>query len=158
MKGIIRKILKEMKEEKELSKFQKTILEYISTVGILESIKMVGDFENFNKILPDYFDRNSHKIDLINQIVQDNEPDGYIYFYELTGMDIKIWEEEIEDGHTQEDYITRVGDGTVGVSVWEYDENGEMYDEEAGGYYIKLTRLDEKWLNKIFEILVYYFL
>ena len=61
MKQLIRKILKEVEEEK-LTSLQKTILDYISTVGILETIKMVGDIENFNEILPNYFSKNSHFI------------------------------------------------------------------------------------------------
>jgi hypothetical protein len=119
---------------------------------------MFGGYERFQKLLPDYFSNRDHKVDLINGIVDNDKDEGYIYMYEINGADIKIWEEEIEDGHTQEDYITFVGDETVGVSVYEYDEEGEMYDEEVDGYHIKLTQLKEVWLNKIFEILVDYYL
>jgi len=126
--------------------------------GIFTTIKMFGGYERFQKLLPNYFSNRDHKVELINEIVDNNGDGGYVYLYEINGMDIKIWEEEIEDGHTHEDYITRVGDGSVGVSVWEYDEDGEMYDEEVDGYHIKLTQLKEEWLNKIFEILVGYYL
>ena len=152
MKKLIRTILKEE------SSMESKINRVIEKNGIYQAIKMFGGYEKFQKLLPDYFSNRDHKVDLINAIVENNEPDGYIYMYEITGMDIKIWEEEIEDGHTQEDYITNVGDEAVGVSVWEYDENGEMYDEEVDGYNIKLTQLKEVWLNKIFEILVDYYL
>jgi hypothetical protein len=134
------------------------VTQLINKVGIVKAIKLLGGYNNFEKVFPDYFTDRDHKVNLINEIVDNNGDGGYIYFYEINGMDIKIWEEEIEDGHTQEDYITRVGDETVGVSVWEYDENGEMYDEEVDGYHIKLTQLKEEWLNKIFEILVGYYM
>lgn len=160
MERLIRKILNEVDEEKQLSKFQKTILEYISTFGILESIKMVGDFENFNKILPDYFDRNSHKIDLINELVTDNDPDGYIYFYELINTDISLGQVdsyENDDGHTFEEYIISIGDGSVQISVYEYDEDGNMYDEGENDY-VSLKKLPNNELNKVFEVLVDYYL
>ena len=134
------------------------LLKFIKKHGILTTIIQTGGYDNFNDIFPDYFKNRDHKVDLINAIVDNNEDGGYIYMYEIIGMDIKIWEEEIEDGHTQEDYITFVGDETVGVSVYEYDEEGDMYDEEVDGYNIKLTQLKEEWLNKIFEILVGYYL
>jgi hypothetical protein len=137
---------------------KKKLLKFIKKHGILTTIIQTGGYDNFNDIFPDYFKNRDHKVDLINAIVDNNEDGDYIYMYEINGMDIKIWEEEIEDGHTQEDYITFVGDETVGVSVYEYDEEGDMYDEEIDGYNIKLTQLKEVWLNKIFEILVGYYL
>jgi|688.fasta_scaffold1055256_1 hypothetical protein len=152
MKKLIRKILKEE------SSMESKVNSVIEKNGIFTTIKMFGGYERFQKLLPDYFSNRDHKVDLINGIVDNDKDEGYIYMYEINGADIKIWEEEIEDGHTQEDYITFVGDETVGVSVYEYDEEGEMYDEEVDGYHIKLTQLKEVWLNKIFEILVDYYL
>ena len=152
MKELIRQIIKEesSKESKVNSVIEKN--------GIFTTIKMFGGYERFQKLLPNYFSNRDHKVNLINEIVNDEEPDGYIDFYNIDETDIKIWEEEVDDGHTQEDCINRVGDETVGVSVWEYDEDGEMYDDAADRYYIKLTQLDEKWLNKVFEILVNHYL
>jgi hypothetical protein len=160
MKGIIRKILKEVEEEK-LTSLQETLLEYIFDIGILETIKMVGDFDNFNKILPGYFDKNSHKIDLINQIVQDNEPDGYIYFYELTGLDISLGQVDAYDngdGHTFEEYMISIGDGSVQINVYEYDEDGNMYDEYVDNYHVSLRKLPDDLLDKVFKSLVNYYL
>ena len=157
MKGLIRKILKEIEEEKELSKFQKKILHYISENGILETIKMVGDYENFIRVLPDYFNKNSHKVDLINQIVQDKEPDGLIVFYEEIGRDISLGEVEWygnDDGHTFEEYIVSVGDGAVQIFVYEYDDEGFMYDEYADRYDVSLGKLPDIELNQVFEVLV----
>ena len=79
------------------------LLKFIKKHGILTTIIQTGGYDNFNDIFPDYFKNRDHKVDLINAIVDNNEDGGYIYMYEIIGMDIKIWEEEIEDGHTQED-------------------------------------------------------
>ena len=152
MKELIKKILKEE------SSMESKINRVIEKNGIYQAIKMFGGYDKFERIFPDYFSDRDHKVNLINEIVENNGDGGYVYIYEINGMDIKIWEEEIEDGHTQEDYITRVGDETVGVSIWEYDEEGEMYDEEVDGYHIKLTQLKEEWLNKVFELLVSYYM
>ena len=160
MKQLIRKILKEVEEEK-LTSLQKTILDYISTVGILETIKMVGDIENFNEILPNYFSKNSHKIDLINQLVSDNNPDGVIHFYELINSDILLGQVDSYDngdGHTFEEYMLSVGDGSVQISVYEYDEDGHMYDEYVDNYYVSLGKLPDNELNKVFKVLVGHYL
>ena len=160
MEKLIRKILKEVEEEK-LTSLQETLLEYIFDIGILETIKMVGDFDNFNKILPGYFDKNSHKIDLINELVNANDPDGYIYFYELINSDISLGQVdsyENGDGHTFEQYILSVGDGSVLISVYEYDEDGIMYDDSVDNYRVSLKKLPNNELNKVFEVLVDYYL
>jgi hypothetical protein len=160
MKHLIRKILKEVEEEK-LTSLQETLLGYIFDIGILETIKMVGDFDNFNKILPGYFDKNSHKIDLINQIVQDNEPDGYIYFYELTGSDISLGQVDAYDngdGHTFEEYMISIGDGSVQINVYEYDEDGNMYDEYVENYHVSFGKLPYDLLNTVFKSLVNYYI
>ena len=149
----------EKPKDKQLLEKLRNLLEVkLKENGPLNVIKFVGGYSNFGEILPEYFTDRDNKVKLINDIVNDEEPDGYIDFYNIDETDIKIWEEEVDDGHTQEDCINRVGDETVGVSVWEYDEDGEMYDDAADRYYIKLTQLDEKWLNKVFEILVNHYL
>lgn len=161
MKDIIRKILKEVEEEKKLTNLKETLMGYISTVGVLETIKMVGDIDIFNEIIPDYFSKKSHKIDLINELVNANDPDGYIYFYELINSDISLGQVdsyENGDGHTFEQYILSVGDGSVLISVYEYDEEGDMYDESVDSYRVSLGKLPNNELNKVFEVLVDYYL
>ena len=161
MKKLIRKILKEVEEEKELSKFQKTILGYISENGILEAIKMIGDIESFNEMFPDYFNRSSNKVELINELVNAIDPDGYIYFYELINSDISLGQVDSYDngdGHTFEEYILSVGDGSVQISIYEYDEDGIMYDESVDSYRVSLKKLPDNELNKVFEVLVDYYL
>lgn len=134
------------------------LLQFIKKHGLLNTITHTGGYGNFVDIFPDFFTDKNQKINLIVDIVNQYEPDGYIYLYEIYGMDIKIWEEEVEDGHTHEDYIINLNNEVVGVSVYEYDEEGEMYDDEIDKYYIKFGKLDDKLLNKIFEILVGYYL
>jgi hypothetical protein len=161
MKDLIRKILKEVEEEKELTNLKETLMGYISTVGVLETIKMVGDIDIFNEIVPDYFSKKSHKIDLINELVNANDPDGYIYFYELINSDISLGQVdsyENGDGHTFEQYILSVGDGSVLISIYEYDEDGIMYDDSVDNYRVSLKKLPNNELNKVFEVLVDYYL
>lgn len=152
MKELIKKILKEE------SSMESKINRVIEKNGIYQAINMFGGYDKFERIFPDYFSNRDHKVNLINEIVENNGDGGYVYIYEINGMDIKIWEEAGENGHTLEDYMTHVGDGTVGVSVYEYDEEGDMYDEQVDGYYIKLDKLQDKWLNKVFELLVSYYM
>ena len=103
----------------------------------------------------DFMKDKDNKIKLIKSIVEAESEDGdIIYFYDLDGNDILIHSEEVEDFHTQEDYIICVGVDSVGVSVYEYDE----YDEEIDGYNIKLVHLKEIHLNQVFDKLVYEFL
>jgi hypothetical protein len=161
MKQLIKKILKEVEEEKELTNLKETLMGYISTVGVLETIKMVGDIDIFNEIVPDYFSKKSHKIDLINELVNANDPDGYIYFYELINSGISLGQVdsyENGDGHTFEQYILSVGDGSVLISIYEYDEEGDMYDESVDSYRVSLGKLPNNELNKVFEVLVDYYL
>jgi hypothetical protein len=161
MKDLIRKILKEVEEEKKLTNLKETLMGYISTVGVLETIKMVGDIDIFNEIVPDYFSKKSHKIDLINELVNANDPDGYIYFYELINSDISLGQVDAYDngdGHTFEEYILSVGDGSVQISIYEYDEDGIMYDESVDNYRVSLKKLPDNELNKVFEVLVDYYL
>jgi hypothetical protein len=161
MERLIRKILKEVEEEKKLTNLKETLMGYISTVGVLETIKMVGDIDIFNEIIPDYFSKKSHKIDLINELVNANDPDGYIYFYELINSDISLGQVdsyENGDGHTFEQYILSVGDGSVLISVYEYDEDGIMYDDSVDNYRVSLKKLPNNELNKVFKVLVDYYL
>jgi hypothetical protein len=161
MQRLIRKILNEVEEEKKLTNLKETLLGYISTVGVLETIKMVGDIDIFNEIVPDYFSRNSNKIELINELVNANHPDGYIYFYDILGRDVYLGSDDAYDsgdGHTFEEYMIGVGDGSVRVNVFRYDEDGNMFDESVDDYFLPLKKLSDDLLNLTFESLVDYYL
>jgi hypothetical protein len=130
------------------------VLFYIKAKGLLHTIKDIGGYENFNTILPDYFTNRENKIQLINEIVSEDEGDGHIFLYEINADDIHIHTEAVDDGHTHEEFITMVGDGSVGVSVYEFDDEGHIYDDQSDNYIIRLGKLQDKFLNKIFELLV----
>lgn len=130
------------------------VLFYIKAKGLLHTIKDIGGYENFDTILPDFFTNRENKIQLINEIVSEDEGDGYIFLYDINADDIHIHTEAVDDGHTHEDFITMVGDGSVGVSVYEFDDEGHMYDDQVDSYTIRLGKLQDKFLNKIFELLV----
>ena len=145
--------------ENEKPKLNAAIQSMIDVAGIYNTIKYTGGYDTFNKIAPKYFEDKDNKINLIKSIVEDESEDGdIIYFYDLAYNDIFIHSEEVEDGHSHEDYIFCVGVDSVGVSVHEYDEKGIMYDEEIDRYYIKLVHLNEKFLNQVFDKLVNEFL
>ena len=145
--------------ENEKPKLNAAIQSMIDGVGIYSTIKSMGGYDTFKTISPKYFEDKDNKIKLIKSIVEDESEDGdIIYFYDLDGNDILIHSEEVEDFHTQEDYIICVGVDSVGVSVHEYDEEGYMYDEEIDEYNIKLNQLKEKFLNQVFGKLVNEFL
>ena len=157
-----RKSLNEMisENENEKPKLNAAIQSMIDGAGIYNTIKSTGGYDTFKKIAPKYFEDKDNKINLIKDIVVSESDDGdnIIYFYDLDGNDILIHSEEVEDGHSHEDYIICVGVDSVGVSVHEYDEDGIMYDEEIDGYNIKLVHLKEKFLNQVFDKLVNEFL
>ena len=154
MKRLIKKILKE-------ESLKQTIMGYIPELGVLETIKMIGGFDIFNEILPNYFDSNEHKIDLINELVIDNDPDGYIHFYEILGDDISLGPVDsynTDDNYTYEEFITSVSEGFVKVRVFEFDEDGNMLDDMYDDYLAPLRRLPDHILDKVFEPLVTAFL
>ena len=146
--------------ENEKPKLNAAIQSMIDGAGIYNTIKSTGGYDTFKTIVPKYFKDKDNKINLIKDIVvsESADSDNIIYFYDLDGNDIFIHSEEVEDGHTNEDYITCVGEDSVGVSVWEYDEDGIMYDEEIDVYYIKLVHLKEIHFNQVFDKLVNEFL
>ena len=145
--------------ENEKPKLNTAIQSMINGAGIYSTIKSMGGYDTFKTILPKYFEDKDNKIKLIKSIVEAESEDGdIIYFNDLDGNDIFIHSEEVEDGHSHEDYIMCVGVENVGVSVHEYDEDGIMYDEEIDGYNIKLVHLKEKFLNQVFDKLVNEFL
>jgi hypothetical protein len=146
--------------ENEKPKLKDSIQSMVDGAGLYTTIKSLGGYDTFNIIAPRYFKDKDNKINLIKDIVvsESADSDNIIYFYDLDGNDIFIHSEEVEDGHSHEDYIVCVGEENVGVSVHEYDEDGHMYDEEIDGYTIKLVHLKEKFLNQVFDKLVNEFL
>lgn len=135
----------------------------IDNNGLLNTIKFMGGYDNFITLLPDYFDSRQSKIELIIEIIGLDEEHpvygggGRIYLSELDG-DIPYDQLDGEDGHTFESYIDFVeyfnGNLFAHVTVWEFDENGTMYDEYYDDYDVRVNKLETKYLNKLFEMLV----
>ena len=135
----------------------------IDNNGLLNTIKFMGGYDNFITLLPDYFDSRESKIDLIKEIIGLDEQHpvygggGRIYLSEVDS-DILYDEFDGDDGHTFEsyiDYIENYNDNLLAhVTVWEFDEDGQMYDEYYDDYDVRVNKLETKYLNKLFEMLV----
>jgi hypothetical protein len=139
----------------------------IDNNGLLNTIKFMGGYDNFITLLPDYFDSRESKIDLIKEIIGLDEQHpvygggGRIYLSEVDS-DILYDEFDGDDGHTFEsyiDFIENYNDNLFAhVTVWEFDEDGQMYDEYSDDYDVRVNRLETKYLNELFDILVKYYL
>ena len=139
----------------------------IDNNGLLNTIKFMGGYDNFITLLPDYFDSRESKIDLIKEIIGLDEQHpvygggGRIYLSELDS-DILYDQFDGDDGHTFEsyiDFIENYNDNLFAhVTVWEFDEDGQMYDEYSDDYDVRVNRLETKYLNKLFDLLVKYYL
>lgn len=157
-----------MIKENEKPQSNKGILLMIQSLGILGTIKMVGGYDNFNKAMPDYFyhrdesgtlrmDRN-RIIEFLNECVEDNERiegESYIYFSDYDGDILyQEWDGEGDDDteyFTYESRIMSIGTDVAHLEVWQYDDEGNMFDDAHDYYDMPLNRLENKFLNKIFE-------
>ena len=81
----IRKVLK---EETKFSNIQEKILNSVDDYGLYDTIKMIGGYEVFNDILPDYFDDRINKIKLILDITKEEGDDGFQTIISLFFCDI----------------------------------------------------------------------
>ena len=135
--------------------------------GLYETIKMLGGYESFNELLPEYFSFKE-KVRLINELTEkmgeenSNNGGSYIYFYEIPPyFDINFLSEKSEDGKTTyESYFTYVGEGEVRVNIYDFDtETGDIIsDDPYDTYSIDLYDLNESSLDLIFDFLVHSFL
>ena len=134
-----------------------TILDMILTMidesGLVSTIKSSGGYDTFVKIIPDYFESKSKKIDLINDIiVNDEDANGRIYLDDF--MNPIVIREEIVDGETHQHEISFIENDFVYVSVWEYDEDGDQLDDMYDTYDMYLEEIQPRHLNQIFEGLI----
>lgn len=157
-----------IKEEQKKGLVQ-TLINFLDKHGVLNTINFIGGYDNFINILPDYFDSTANKIKLITDLVNNDEYER-IYLHELGssvkydngGDDLYVVLGD-KEGHTFESYMESVGKYMndnriwVTVKVWEYDEDGNMFDEYSNEFDILLVKMDTKNLNKLFDVLVDYF-
>jgi hypothetical protein len=142
----------------------------IKSVGILKTIIAVGGHEIFDKLAPDYFySRNEsnimkfntdHAIEFINECVEVNEVrenEGQIYLYEYAGdIAYEEWDGEGDDDNEYFSYESRiesVGRDMVFGSIWQIDDEGEMFDDSYDTFRVPLNELPENILKTIFHML-----
>ena len=140
--------------EEQNDKLKEKLLKLIEKFGVYTAIKMVG-YEKFNSIYPDYFKNKWDKIELLNEIISNGEEEDYgtIRLDEI-GEDILIRTENLDEGHTLEHHIDYIQKDKCGVTVWEYDEEGLMFDEYYDTYEIWLEDLKTPILNQIFDMVL----
>ena len=134
---------------------QEKILKKIDSVGLVETIKLIG-YNTFDKILPDYFSDKENKIKLINEICEIEG--GTIYLYDIIGRDIEIDRRQVEHDSGNEmveiDSIFSIENGFANIHTFLY-EDGDITDEPVDEYFINLKNLYDNLLNDLFESLVY---
>ena len=148
MKELIRHILK---EENRLSKITKMI----DNVGLLQTIKSLGGYNNFIKLIPDYFESKSNKIKLIREITL-KEEDEIIRFHEISinEEDLELYIEEKQNGDLIQWFVVQIDTENAWIKgVYLNDDEDETEDDV-----INLENLKPKILNEIFTAMVNYFL
>ena len=135
----------------------------IEKYGIVKTIRNIGGYKNFDKIYPDYFytDGSMNRervINFLNECVEVNykrENETYIYLYDY--WDSILYQEWDGEGDDENEYfsyesrIMSISTDFANIEVWQYDEEGTMFDDAYDYGDIPLNRLDNRFLNKIFE-------
>jgi hypothetical protein len=130
----------------------------ISKKGLFRTIEFMGGFNAFDKHYPNYFDNKEKKIELINDICK-NEDGERIHLYEINYEEIKIDERFDEDSqHSFDSYVTIIEPNYAYIEEWEYDDEGDMFDEYYDRYTIPTSKLPKSVINYIFELLADYYL
>ena len=143
--------------ENDRPKILDMLLTMIDDSGLVTTIKSTGGYDTFVKIMPDYFNSKSKKIDLINDIIVcDEEAGGRIYLGDFANP-IVIRETTENDEKFQHE-VDFIENDIVGVTVWRYDEHGVHDDDYYDNYDMYLEDLERIHLNQIFEQLVNYYL
>lgn len=147
----------EMISENDRPKILDMMLTMIDESGLVTTIKSSGGYDTFVKIMPDYFNSKSKKIDLINDIIVcDEEAGGRIYLGDLANP--IVIREDIENGNILKHEFDFIENDIVCVSVWGYDEDGDQLDDMYDTYDMYLEEIQTRHLNQIFELLVNYYL
>ena len=139
----------------------------IEKYGIVKTIRNLGGYKNFDKIYPDYFysrdDSNTLQlnrervINFLNECVEVNnriENESSIYLHDYwEDILYQSWSDYNEDAGREFQYESRImsiSTDFAHTEVWEYDEEGEMFDEAYDYNDIPLNRLETRFLSKIF--------
>lgn len=148
----------EMITENQKKTLQDKVNDSIDRLGLLSTVKMMGGYSSFVKLFPEFFKKRLNKIELIRDLIAyDVEAEGRLYLGEI-GNDIMINRQVSENGGTLEDYVDYVQRDCVGVTVWEFDDEGQMYDEFYDIYEVDYERINNTILNQIFDVMVKFYL
>ena len=136
--------------------------EFLNSRGPLFVIRMIGGYNNFIKLFPDYFESKENKIKLLNELIENDdelEVNGRIYMSDITEKLILVGTDKTEYGTDLKFYIDYIKEDWVTIQVWEFDKNDELVDEDGfDAYDIKFDELDRRVFNQIFESMVNYLL
>jgi hypothetical protein len=136
--------------------------EFLNSRGPLFVIRMIGGYNNFIKLFPDYFDSKENKIKLLNELIENDdelEVNGRIYMSDITEKLILVGTDKTEYGTDLKFYIDYIKEDWATIQVWEFDKNDELVDEDGfDAYDIKFDELDRRVFNQIFESMVNYLL
>ena len=136
--------------------------EFLNSRGPLFVIRMIGGYNNFIKLFPNYFDSKENKIKLLNELIEsdhDLEVNGRIYMSDITEKLILVGTDKTEYGTDLKFYIDYIKEDWATIQVWEFDKNDELVDEDGyDAYDIKFDELDRRVFNQIFDSMVNYLL
>jgi len=136
--------------------------EFLNSRGPLFVIRMIGGYNNFIKLFPDYFESKENKIKLLNELIENDdelEVHGRIYMSDITEKLILVGTDKTEYGTDLKFYIDYIKEDWATIQVWEFDKNDELVDEDGfDAYDIKFDELDRRVFNQIFESMVNYLL
>jgi len=126
---------------------QEKILKKIDSVGLVETIKLIG-YDTFDKILPEYFQDRDNKIKLISEVGQDG-----VAIYEIIDGDIEIDVRDEWDGK-EADFITYINGDDVTIATYRFDEDGDMFEDPDDDWSVNLNDLRYEIIDLLFEKLV----
>jgi hypothetical protein len=136
--------------------------EFLNSRGPLFVIRMIGGYNNFIKLFPDYFESKENKIKLLNELIENDdelEVNGRIYMSDITEKLILVGTDKTEYGTDLKFYIDYIKEDWATIQVWEFDKNDELVDEDGyDAYDIKFDELDRRVFNQIFDSMVNYLL
>ena len=136
--------------------------EFLNSRGPLFVIRMIGGYNNFIKLFPNYFESKENKIKLLNELIENDdelEVNGRIYMSDITEKLILVGTDKTEYGTDLKFYIDYIKEDWATIQVWEFDKNDELVDEDGfDAYDIKFDELDRRVFNQIFESMVNYLL
>ena len=142
----------------------------IEKYGIVKTIKTIGGYDNFDKLVPDYFysrDENNvlkfnkeRAIDFINECAEVNnrrEDESSIYLYDYySDIFYQEWDGEGDDDNEFYAYESRIESVSTDIaygSIWQFDDKGHMFDDAYDNFQVPLNRLPEKILRDVFHML-----